>query len=102
MSRTVQQAQKKDRQKICRSGKSLLRAAIELTAFREKKVLHRPTNNMRLQLLSPLLVLYAAALGGAASSWGFDDATISVQGKGAGVGGGLKEKQAFHSHKTGS
>ena len=47
---------------------------------------------MRLQLLSPLLVLYAAALGGAASSWGFDDATISVQGKGAGVGGGLKEK----------
>jgi oligosaccharyltransferase complex subunit delta (ribophorin II) len=47
---------------------------------------------MRLQLLSSLVVLYTATLGSAASSWGFDDATISVQGKGTGVGGGLKEK----------
>lgn len=30
----------------------------------------------------------------AASSWGFDEASISVQGKGAGVGGGIKEKYA--------
>jgi hypothetical protein len=28
----------------------------------------------------------------AASSWGFTDATVSVQTKGAGVGSGLKEK----------
>jgi oligosaccharyltransferase complex subunit delta (ribophorin II) len=28
----------------------------------------------------------------AASSWGFTDATVSVQTKGAGVGFGLKEK----------
>ena len=28
----------------------------------------------------------------AASSWGFNDATVSVQGKGTGVGGGYKEK----------
>ncbi|KAK5011535.1 hypothetical protein LTR28_000375 [Elasticomyces elasticus] len=28
----------------------------------------------------------------AAASWGFEDATLTVQGKGAGVGGGLKEK----------
>lgn len=28
----------------------------------------------------------------AASSWGFGDATVSVQTKGAGVGAGLKEK----------
>lgn len=28
----------------------------------------------------------------AAVSWGFDDATVSVHGKKAGVGGGLKEK----------
>lgn len=28
----------------------------------------------------------------AASSWSFDDATLTVQGKGAGVGGGVKEK----------
>ena len=27
-----------------------------------------------------------------AASWGFEDATISVHGKKAGVGGGLKEK----------
>ncbi|KAF1990289.1 hypothetical protein K402DRAFT_389918 [Aulographum hederae CBS 113979] len=27
-----------------------------------------------------------------AASWGFEDATISVQGKGSGVGGGVKEK----------
>lgn len=27
-----------------------------------------------------------------AASWGFEDATLTVQGKGAGVGGGLKEK----------
>lgn len=29
-----------------------------------------------------------------ASSWHFTDATVSVQGKGAGVGGGFKEKSA--------
>lgn len=28
----------------------------------------------------------------AASSWSFDDATLSIQGKKAGVGGSLKEK----------
>ena len=28
----------------------------------------------------------------AASSWGYDEATISIHGKGAGVGGGEKEK----------
>lgn len=27
-----------------------------------------------------------------AASWGFTDATLTVQGKGAGVGSGLKEK----------
>ncbi|KAI9660315.1 MAG: hypothetical protein M1821_009665 [Bathelium mastoideum] len=42
-------------------------------------------------------VLYGAAafLGASlvsAASWGFDDATLTVQSKGAGVGGGLKEK----------
>ena len=33
----------------------------------------------------------------AAASWSFTDATVSVQGKGTGVGGGFKEKyDLFH------
>lgn len=41
-------------------------------------------------VLLPLLHLTTAVL--AASSWTFDEATLTVQGKGAGVGGGAKEK----------
>lgn len=41
--------------------------------------------------LSYLLVFCAASLG-AASTWGFEDATVSVNKKGTGVGGGFKEK----------
>ena len=37
-----------------------------------------------------LLGNVGTALG--AASWGFEDATISVQSKGAGIGGGFKEK----------
>lgn len=47
---------------------------------------------MRVQLLHSVLLLCAAGVGLAASSWGFEDATVSVQGKGSGIGGGLKEK----------
>ncbi|SLM33778.1 oligosaccharyltransferase subunit ribophorin ii protein [Lasallia pustulata] len=49
---------------------------------------------MQLQksLLVYALLAGAASLVTAASSWGFDDATISVQAKGAGVSGGSKEK----------
>lgn len=43
------------------------------------------------QLLSSLLVLCAASLG-VAATWGFEDATVSVNKRGAGVGGGFKEK----------
>lgn len=39
-------------------------------------------------------VLYAVSIAHAASSWGFDDATISIQSKKAGVGGAFKEKYA--------
>ncbi|KAK3722932.1 hypothetical protein LTR37_002077 [Vermiconidia calcicola] len=46
------------------------------------KLLHR--------ILVPLLSLTSAAL--AASAWTFDDATLTIQGKGSGVGGGVKEK----------
>ena len=42
--------------------------------------------------LSPLL-LSSAFIVSAASSWGFEDATLTIQSKGAG-GGGLKEKYA--------
>lgn len=45
---------------------------------------------MRLFLLaSTFLPAYAA------TSWGFTDATVSVQTKGAGVGNELKEKYVF-------
>lgn len=37
----------------------------------------------------PILAAASAAYG---ASWGFEDATITVQEKGAGVGGGVKEK----------
>ena len=43
------------------------------------------------QFLSLVVVLCAASLG-AAATWGFEDATVSVNKKGAGVGGGFKEK----------
>ena len=45
--------------------------------------------------LTPLRALLVAACAGnvIAASWSFEDATLTVlQGKGAGVGGGLKEK----------
>ena len=51
-----------------------------------------PIFKMRVPLLRCVLFLCAAGAGLAASSWGFDDATVSVQGKGSGIGGGLKEK----------
>ncbi|MCJ1447760.1 MAG: hypothetical protein MMC23_008271, partial [Stictis urceolatum] len=41
--------------------------------------------------ISALLLTCASPLAAAASSWGFADATISIQSKGAGVGTGLKE-----------
>ena len=46
---------------------------------------------MRL-LYSLVALLNASAI--YAASWGFEDATLTVQGKGAGVGAGLKEKSA--------
>lgn len=47
---------------------------------------------MRLPLLSSILssTLLWSLVG--AASWGFDDATVSIHGKKAGVGGGAKEK----------
>ncbi|CAF9929835.1 hypothetical protein IMSHALPRED_008007 [Imshaugia aleurites] len=43
------------------------------------------------QLLSFLLILCAASFS-VAATWGFEDATVSVNKKGAGVGGGFKGK----------
>lgn len=42
--------------------------------------------------LLPYLFFLCAASLGAAATWGFEDATVSVNKKGAGVGGGFKEK----------
>jgi len=41
-------------------------------------------------LVLPLLSLGIGS--SLAASWGFEDATLSIQGKGAGVGGAVKEK----------
>ena len=43
-------------------------------------------------IVLPLISLGAGLA--AASSWGFEDATVSISGKGAGVGSGFKEKYA--------
>ena len=40
-------------------------------------------------LLSALSLLTSQVF---AAAWSFEDATVTVSGKGAGVGGGLKEK----------
>ena len=50
--------------------------------------------------LSYDLALVAAVLGSqvCAASWAFEDATLTVQGKGAGVGGGAKEKYGTITH----
>ena len=48
-----------------------------------------------MQLPSPLLsflTLLCAASLGVAATWGFEDATVSLNKKGAGAGGGFKEK----------
>ena len=37
---------------------------------------------------------FAGAQSALAASWAFQDATVTVQGKGSGVGGGLKEVHA--------
>ena len=43
--------------------------------------------------LAPVhLLVCSLALTSAGSSWGFNDATISIQGKGSGVGAGFKER----------
>ena len=43
-------------------------------------------------LLQAATLLSCSGVAFAASSWTFSDGSISVQGKGSGVGGGLKEK----------
>ncbi|KAF2754417.1 hypothetical protein EJ05DRAFT_141004 [Pseudovirgaria hyperparasitica] len=45
-----------------------------------------------LHSIIPTLLIASAQRGLAASSWSFEDATLTVSGKGAGVGGGAKEK----------
>ncbi|KAI9684636.1 MAG: hypothetical protein M1829_000009 [Trizodia sp. TS-e1964] len=47
---------------------------------------------MRVKSILSVVFSCTIALSEAASSWGLSDATISVQGKGAGAGGGFKDK----------
>jgi len=48
-----------------------------------------------LSILPSLLLLGRVSPALSAPSWGFEDATISVQSKGAGIGGGFKERYSF-------
>jgi hypothetical protein len=59
----------------------------------ENSTRHHIFPNMKFlhSFLSPLL-LSGACIVSAASSWSFEDATVSVQSKGAGVGAGAKDK----------
>lgn len=57
--------------------------------------LHVNTTIAKMRLLQsfvPSLLLSSAAIVSAASSWSFEDATVTVQTKGAGVGTGAKDK----------
>ncbi|KAF1958889.1 hypothetical protein CC80DRAFT_468681 [Byssothecium circinans] len=45
-----------------------------------------------LHSFAPSLLLFGACVVSAASSWSFEDGTVSVQSKGAGVGAGAKDK----------
>ncbi len=50
-------------------------------------------------LLKAATLLLGSQLALAASSWTFSDASLTVQGKGAGVGTGLKEKCVITLHQ---
>ena len=49
--------------------------------------------------LVPSLLLLGAGVAQAASGWGFEDATVSVTTKGAGVGAGSKDKYVIPQNK---
>jgi oligosaccharyltransferase complex subunit delta (ribophorin II) len=50
------------------------------------------------QTILQLSLLASTAVPAAAASWGFADATVSVQTKGAGVGAGVKEEYGRRYH----
>ncbi|KXL50291.1 hypothetical protein M433DRAFT_61526 [Acidomyces richmondensis BFW] len=52
---------------------------------------------MRLFCEAALTALSFGSVVWASSAWSFEDATVSIQGKGSGVGGGMKEKLNPHS-----
>jgi hypothetical protein len=51
-----------------------------------------------LRSLIPSVLVLGAGIAEAASSWSFDEAIISVNGKGAGVGAGFKDKYVANTH----
>ena len=53
--------------------------------------------NMRLFSHSLVALVTAASTTFAVSAWSFEDATLTIQEKGAGVGGGVKEKYGIPS-----
>jgi len=65
----------------------------DLGTTNPKLDIHTQTTNMRvLSSFVSSLLLSGATIVSAASSWSFDDATVSVTSKGADVGSGSKDK----------
>lgn len=52
---------------------------------------------MKLRAALKLGLLALVVPGSTAAGWGFGDATLSIQTKGAGVGGGFKERLVSYS-----
>jgi oligosaccharyltransferase complex subunit delta (ribophorin II) len=62
---------------------------------------HHTSHKMRLlDSFVTSLLLSGACVVSAASPWGFEDATVSVQGKGAGAEAGAKHKYVKNPLKT--
>ena len=57
--------------------------------------LARVTMRVLKTLIQAATLLVCSKTAFAASSWTFSDGSVSVQGKGSGVGSGLKEKSVY-------
>ena len=72
-----------------RSFKLLLSSAADIHSRLQTT---RPTGLEMKLLSSKILSLLSLSSVALAASWSFEDATLTVSGKGSGVGGGVKEK----------
>jgi hypothetical protein len=83
--------------KPCRQKARAERATAQVSSANHRpearRQLHSVTASMRvLSSFVSSLLLSSASIVSAASSWSFEDATVSITSKGTGVGGGSKDK----------